>query len=76
MPVIPALDVATTVCEWVMPKTVLPQRHYARTCTALPPGRPDCLSVSIEHGDEGTERSVAALYGERACLIHYSIERG
>ena len=73
-PVIPAMERAEPVCEWVMPRAVLPRRGYCRTYKALPPGRPDCLSVSTAYGEEGAERCVAAMYGGRAYLIHYAFE--
>ena len=74
MPVIPAPERTTPVCEWVMPKSVLPRRDYCRICTALPPGRPDCISVSTLYDDEGVERCVAAVYGDHAYVIHYAFE--
>ena len=65
---------AAPVREWVMP-AVMPRRDYARTCTALPPGMPDCLEVSVMHSAEGTERTTAVIYGARAYLIHYEFKR-
>lgn len=62
-------------CEWVMPAGIS-RRDYARTCTALPPGMPDCLEVSVIHSDEGVERSTAVIYGTHAYLIHYEFKPG
>lgn len=50
------------------------RRDYFRLRKALPPGMPDCLQVSIDHSDEGTERSTAAIYGKDAYLIHYEFK--
>lgn len=58
---------------WVMP-AFIPKRGYARTCTALPPGMPDCLEVNVIRSEEGTERTTAAIYGARAYLIHYEFK--
>lgn len=73
-PTIPALFEARPACEWVLPRAVLPQRDYCRTYRALPPGKPDCLSVSTAYTDGGVERCVAAVYGARAYLIHYAFQ--
>jgi hypothetical protein len=62
---------ATPVREWVMP---VPKRNYARVCTALPPGMPDCLEVSIVRSGDGVERTTAVIYGRRAYLIHYEFK--
>lgn len=76
LPAVPSADAAASVCEWVMPRYAEPERQYFRACVALPPGRPDYLAVSTEVCDEGRERTVAAVYGQRVWLIHYSLERG
>lgn len=62
---------ARPVCEWVMPAH-LPERDCVRACRALPPGMPDCVEVQVIRTDEGIERSVAAVYGARAYLVHYA----
>lgn len=64
---------ARPVCEWVIPARI-PERDYARTRKALPPGMPDCVEVQIIRSEEGTERSVAAIYGARAYLVHYEFK--
>jgi len=69
----PALTDAAPVREWVMPALV-PKRGYAKACVALPPGMPDCLEVNIVHSAEGTERTTAVMYGQRAYLIHYEFK--
>ncbi|WP_334187786.1 hypothetical protein [Noviherbaspirillum sp.] len=64
-------QLAVPVREQVIPAHAARHRDYFRTCKALPPGMPDCLSVSIAHSVDGTERSTAAIYGGHAYLIHY-----
>lgn len=62
---------ATPVREWVMP---VPKRNFARVCTMLPPGMPDCLEVHIVRSEEGVERTTAVIYGAHAYLIHYEFK--
>lgn len=63
---------ARPVCAWVKP-TLLPERDYARTCKALPPGIPDHIEVSVTLTEEGVERSTSVIYGSRVYLIHYAV---
>ena len=57
------------VTEWVMPggSTL---RRWVGLHPALPRAMPDCLEVNLIHREEGSERSVAAVYGNRSYLIH------
>ena len=57
--------------EWIAP-TALRRDHYS-VFKKLPPGMPDCLRIEIQHGEEGTERCTAAVYGGRAYVIHYEL---
>jgi hypothetical protein len=61
-------------CEWVMPASTARRRDYFSTYKVLPTGMPDCLHVSIDHSEEGTERCTAAIYGGRAYVIHYEFK--
>ncbi len=67
-------QLAVPAREQVIPSHASRRRDYFRTCTALPPGMPDYLSIDIAHTREGTERSTAAIYGGRAYLIHYEFK--
>lgn len=74
-PFIPAATHHTMpVCEWIIPAPSVQRRDYFRLRKALPPGMPDCLQVSIDHSEEGTERCTAAIYGDCAYLIHYEFK--
>lgn len=69
----PAVTDSSPAREWVMP-AVMPKRDFARACTALPSGMPDCLEVSVVHTEDGAERTTAVIYGARAYLIHYEFK--
>lgn len=71
-PIIPAANRhVVPACEWVMPAQNRLRRSHFDLYNALPAGKPDCLEVHVVHAREGTERSTAAVYGNRSYLIHY-----
>ncbi|MGV3742899.1 MAG: hypothetical protein ACO1NO_11380 [Burkholderiaceae bacterium] len=57
--------------EWIAPAALRRDKHSV--FKKLPAGKPDCLRVEIQHGEEGTERCTAAVYGDRAYVIHYEL---
>lgn len=59
------------VYERVIPVPVERRNHF-RTYKKLPPGKPDCLYVSVIRNEEGFERCVAAIYGGHSYVIHYA----
>lgn len=74
-PVIPAASQnVVPACEWVMPAAARLQRQHFSLYNALPAGQPDYLDVSINYAPEGTERTTAAVYGNKAYLIHYEFK--
>lgn len=48
------------------------KNSFARSCTPLPSGMPDCLELSVVRSEEGIERCTTVMYGARAYLIHYA----
>lgn len=74
-PFIPAASQnVVPACEWVMPATERSRREHFSLYNALPPGKPDYLDVSVIYAREGTERTTAAVYGNKAYLIHYEFK--
>jgi hypothetical protein len=74
-PFIPASRNRTIpACEWIMPAPSVQRRDYFSTCKMLPSGTPDYLQVSIGHSEDGMERCTAAIYGNRAYVIHYEFK--
>lgn len=57
--------------EWVMPANARLRREHFSLYNVLPAGTPDYLDVSVIHASEGTERTTAAVYGNKTYLIHY-----
>ncbi len=74
-PFIPASTLDTApVCEWIAPAVPTQRGIYFSACKVLPPGIPDCLQLEIGHSEEGAERCTAAIYGERAYVIHFEFK--
>lgn len=74
-PFIPAANQhLVPACEWVMPAKARSRREHFSLYRILPQGKPDYLDVSISYASEGTERTTAAVYGNKAYLIHYEFK--
>ncbi len=58
--------------EWIAP-SIERTIHYG-VYKKLPAGKPDYLYVDTIHFQEGVERCTAAVYGERAYVIHYEFK--
>jgi len=62
-------------CEWVLPASAISRRNAFTVHKTLPPGMPDYLEVNILRLEEGIERCTAAIYADRAYVVHYEFKR-
>lgn len=58
---------------WILPSST--RKDRLGVYKILPAGQPDYIHVDIIHTTEGTERCTAAIYGNKAYVIHYTFKK-